>query len=45
MIQVIYETPSGRFSCLYETMEGAIEDIGYKEEIGWKAEEVQEVKM
>ena len=45
MIQVIYETPSSRFSCLYETMEEAIEDIADKEEIGWKAEEVKEVVM
>ena len=44
MIKVIYETPTSRFACTYETMEDAIRDIGYKEEIGWKAEEVQEVK-
>lgn len=44
MIKVIYETPTSRFACTYETMEDAIRDIGYKEELGWKAEEVQEVK-
>lgn len=44
MIQVIYETPASRFSCLYETMDDAIADIKDREELGWKAEEVQEVK-
>lgn len=29
---------------IYETMQAAIDDISAKEEIGWKAEEVQEVK-
>lgn len=43
MIQVIYDTPSSTFSCLYETMEDAISDISNKEELGWKAEEVKEV--
>ena len=43
MIQVIYDTPSSTFSCLYETMEDAIRDIEDKEELGWKAEEVKEV--
>ena len=43
MIQVIYDTPSSAFSCLYETMEDAISDISNKEELGWKAEEVKEV--
>lgn len=44
MIQVIYDTPSGTFSCLYETMEDAIQGTVDKEELGWKAEEVREVK-
>ena len=44
MIKVIYETPTSRFACTYETMQDAIRDIANKEEIGWKAEEVQEVK-
>ena len=44
MIKVIYETPTSRFACTYETMEDAISDISAKEELGWKAEEVQEVK-
>lgn len=43
MIQVIYETPSSRFSCLYGTMKEAISDIKDKEELGWRAEEVKEV--
>lgn len=44
MIQVIYETPASRFACTYETMQDAINDINAKEELGWKAEEVREVK-
>lgn len=44
MIKVIYDTVNGRFACIYETMQAAIDDINVKEEIGWKAEEVQEVK-
>lgn len=44
MIQVIYETPASRFSCLYETMQAAIDDISAKEELGWKAEEIKEVQ-
>lgn len=44
MIKVIYETPTSRFACTYETMQAAIDDISAKEELGWKAEEVQEVK-
>ena len=43
MIQVIYDTPSSTFSCLYETMEDAIQGIADKEELGWKAEEVKVV--
>ena len=43
MIQVIYETPSSRFSCLYESMDDAIAAIKDKEEMGWRAEEIKEV--
>lgn len=45
MIQVIYETPASRFSCLYETMDDAIAAIKDNEEMGWKAEEIKEVQQ
>ena len=44
MIQVIYETPASQFSCLYESMDDAINDIRDREDAGWKAEEIKEVK-
>lgn len=44
MIKVIYETPASRFSCLYESMDDAINDIRDREEAGWKAEEIKEVQ-
>lgn len=44
MIKVIYETPTSRFACTYETMDDAIAAIKDKEEMGWKAEEIREVQ-
>lgn len=34
MIKVIYETPTSRFACTYETMQDAIDDINDKEDLG-----------
>lgn len=44
MIQVTYDTDVDRFTRLYGTMKEAIADIKEKEEIGWRAEEIKEVR-